>query len=415
MTSKRTPAASPAVAVTETPAKAKKPKEAAAPAVAAAEATSKPAKAKKTPQAKAASPAPADAPAEAPAPAPQPAPAPAPTAPSPKAAKPQKAAPAPSPATISGALRARHTLDLGLEKVLAAAARPGHPEVVVANRTGRVLALHSLSGERLREYKGHTSFVSALSFSADGAQLISGGTDKTMRAWDAQSAEYDHDMSGILHGSPRATTMMGQMMRSARPGHGMTVLCLTHGSHDLIGSGGQDRCAKIWRGPQLLHTFDFHDGPVTAVCFRPGAETLLSASEDRFLRLWDHLDGRMVHKYSGHTAPVRAALWLDAQRILSADDAGAIILWDADSESITARAQLPSGVRAFAANHTSDVVFAGTESGVLAALHIGRSDITISHQHPAHPDTIRAIALDEASRVLVSGGHDGSVRIWDVI
>jgi WD40 repeat protein len=328
------------------------------------------------------------------------------------AAAPPKAPPGPAPFT--GALRPRHTLDLQLEKVLALAARPGLAEVAVANRTGRILAIDTRTGARLREYRGHTAFVSALSYAPDGAHLLSGGNDKTMRVWDADTAEYAYDMAGILHGSPRATTLMGQMMRTSRPGHALTVLSVTHAPGGLVGSGGQDRCAKIWRDGQLLRTLDFHDGPVTAVAFRPCAETLLSASEDRILRLWSHLDGRMVHKYAGHTAAVRAVAWLDADRFLSADDTGAVLLWDAPAEAVIAQAHLPCGVRAIALTPGADLAFAGTESGDIASIAIQGASLAITHQHPAHPDTIRAMALDLTSNALISAGHDGSVRIWEL-
>lgn len=400
MSSKRAPkqSSSPSVGVTETP-----PKPSPAPEAAAA-AAPEPAKKGKRTKAEAkpdASPTPEPAAAAAPEPPPEPA---------------KKKRTAASSGPLRGVLTGRAIVDYALEKVLALAVCPKHAEVAVANRLGKILALDIQTGERLREYKGHEAFVGALSFSPDGDWLLSSGNDKTMRVWGSQSGDYDHDLSGIMHASPRATTMMGQMMRTARPGHGMTVLCVTHGPNGLVGSGGQDRAAKIWKNSQIVRTFDFHEGPVTAVAFRPDAETLLSASEDRALRLWDQHDGRMVHKYNigGHDRPVRAVVWLNAQRFVSSDDGGQILLWDADKETVLSRLQTASGVRALTATRDGAWIFAGSDNGQLLVILAADDALSQTSALPAHKDIIRAVALDEDLRVLVSGGHDGVVRFWDI-
>ena len=45
------------------------------------------------------------------------------------------------------------------------------------------------SGKSLKEFRGHTSFVNDVHFSADGQTVISAGSDGCVRVWSAKTGE----------------------------------------------------------------------------------------------------------------------------------------------------------------------------------------------------------------------------------
>src|SRR5947209_850007 len=56
---------------------------------------------------------------------------------------------------------------------------------IIASASTPVIDLWDVpSGRLLRHLKGHTNFVNALAFSADGHTLASGSYDGTVRLWD---------------------------------------------------------------------------------------------------------------------------------------------------------------------------------------------------------------------------------------
>ncbi len=42
------------------------------------------------------------------------------------------------------------------------------------------------SGRELRKFEGHQSHVGEVRFTPDGRQILSGGSDQTMRFWDLE-------------------------------------------------------------------------------------------------------------------------------------------------------------------------------------------------------------------------------------
>lgn len=50
------------------------------------------------------------------------------------------------------------------------------------------LAVHGLkAGKLLKQFRGHTSFANHAIYSGDGSLVISGGSDATVRVWDART------------------------------------------------------------------------------------------------------------------------------------------------------------------------------------------------------------------------------------
>ena len=84
------------------------------------------------------------------------------------------------------------------------------------------------------QFKGHTSFVTSVGFSPDGARIVSGSYDKTIRTWDAKT------------------------------------------------------------GKALSEPFKGHTGPVYSVGFSPDGARIVSGSQDRTLKIWDATTGAEI-------------------------------------------------------------------------------------------------------------------------
>ena len=71
--------------------------------------------------------------------------------------------------------------------VVAAAFSPDGARIVSGSWDNTVRAWDAASGEELLVLRGHEDGVWAATFSPDGARIVSGSADDTIRVWDAAS------------------------------------------------------------------------------------------------------------------------------------------------------------------------------------------------------------------------------------
>lgn len=127
--------------------------------------------------------------------------------------------------------------------------------------------------DRVQTYRGHSDFVTALTFRPDGQMLASAGLDGNIRLW---------------------STSRSRMLRrlTGHRGRVGSISFSPDGAH--LASAGADGQLRIWdvsRG-RTLKTITGHTGAVHAVSFSPDGGHLVSAGEDGVVRIWANPEKR---------------------------------------------------------------------------------------------------------------------------
>ena len=146
---------------------------------------------------------------------------------------------------------------------------PDGSRLIGGTRDGQVL-IRGLRGPRSRiVLDGHTQPVSDVEVSGDGTLLVSAGTDRVARVWDAVTgAEI-----AVLRGHERA-------LRSAGFGAGQTIV-----------TGADDGTARFWEAP-VTSVLAGHTGAIVAVAVTPdGARVATASSEEGAVRVWNARTG----------------------------------------------------------------------------------------------------------------------------
>ncbi len=101
-------------------------------------------------------------------------------------------------------------------------------------------------------------------------------------------------------------------------------------------SGLEDGRLIVWSsvsGSQdNTREFTGHSARITSIEFSPDGTRLLTSSNDRAIILWDYESGSLIRRFSGHRGAVNDVRFnLDGSEILSGGDDTRVILWDVET------------------------------------------------------------------------------------
>jgi WD40 repeat protein len=160
---------------------------------------------------------------------------------------------------------------------------------------------------------------------------------------------------------------------------------------------------------------DGHAGSVVWLSLAADGKTLLSASTDHTIKLWDIESARLTRTLGAHGDMARAALFMpDGVHALTAGDDGEIVLRSLEDGSV---------VHVFAAHaHGSANKIAVSPDGRLAvSVHRSGSVIVwdiaeraVRHVLAGHAWPVVSVAMSPDGHRAVSGSIDGALKLWDV-
>jgi F-box/WD-40 domain protein MET30 len=294
-----------------------------------------------------------------------------------------------------------------------------------------------------RIFKGHTNGVMCLQF--DDQILVTGSYDATVKVWDIKT---------------------GQELRTLT-GHTQGIRCLQFDDHKLI-TGSLDNSIKVWnwRTGKLIKTLYVHNNGViglhmadkllasgssdntivvhdfekfsrtrllghtdwvNAVRIDPPSRTLLSASDDMTVKLWDLDTNECLRTYEGHVGQVQQVLSLPQGFEIDEDDFIPNANNDndtSDTASLASDSANLSFLQRTTSSSSQDMSFfpndpdrpnppsymlTGSLDGTIRLWHVPSGRCV--HKYFGHVEGIWSLAAD--SLRLVSGAEDKTIKIWD--
>jgi WD40 repeat protein len=250
------------------------------------------------------------------------------------------------------------------------------------------------------ETNGHSDDVVSVTFSPDGRQIVSagGGNDATIIQWDVDTQQPIRRFQG-------------------HTGRIQSVSFNREGSRLL--SGSADQTMRVWDliRADVIRDFRGHfDRGVTAV-YGPNERTVLSGGYDHTLKLWDVATGRVMQEFIGHTDRIFTVdISADGQRAVSGGEDSTVRVWDvatgANALTLNVNAGSVSNVRFLPGDR--EIVVAGDNWG-LAVWNVETGEFVRLFGQPQGADSaIDALALSNDGALLLTGGEDPSIYLWDV-
>jgi U3 small nucleolar RNA-associated protein 15 len=165
----------------------------------------------------------------------------------------------------------------------------------------------------------------------------------------------------------------------------------------------------------ILKTWNEHKQPVWATRFSPAdSTTLMSASDDKTVRLWDLPSQRSVVTLVGHDDYVRSGTFLpgySSNLLVSGSYDGTVRIWDPRTAGKSVMIfKHPSPVESILPLPSGATMLASSGSRIYVLDMVAGKPL---HVLQNHQKTVTALCLASNGNRVVSGGLDGHVKVFE--
>lgn len=251
------------------------------------------------------------------------------------------------------------------DPVLAVAAAPDGKRVVAAGLSKKLHLIDRAAGREEKAVADHGQEIAALALLADGAVAMTATGDGVVRLWELPGGR---ELRNVGRHPKRlfALEPIPGVGRAAAPGQDGQVALLT------AVAAGEPKLFP-WEAGKPTPALAENRGCLLCAAVSPGARWLAAAGADRRITLIDLTTGTPRPELVGHADAVYCLLFLDDDTLLSAGKDRTVRRWD-------------------------------VRSGVVRRQHDGG---------PGYVQGLGVLAAPDGSKLLVAGGHDGTVVVLD--
>jgi WD40 repeat protein len=266
------------------------------------------------------------------------------------------------------------------------------------------------TGAEQRNFGGHRAMVYSLTFSPDGANLYSLGSDNVALRWDVRSRRDRTVFTWDPAGWDRALLSPDR-----------TMLASTGANEEVTSIWSLPKREVLWRVPKESGRFD-------GLAFSPDGKTLATAGTERVIRLYDLQTGRELHRLTGHEDPIfclafspdgktlASGAYPDPLRLQGATVGCTLRLWDVATGKGICQFADECGEVVKVAFSPDGSILASASTDSLPKLWDVATGKILNHWQ-AIPERADGLAFSPSGRLLALGGkqNDPTIHVREVV
>lgn len=174
-----------------------------------------------------------------------------------------------------------------------------------------------------------------------------------------------------------------------------------------------DRTLKLWdiQTKTSVRTMEGHTGIVLTVDVSKDGTTIASGASDNTIKLWDVPKNDPVKTLVAHEAAGSAiSVSFDALKYATGDESGAVRIWNAVDGAQAFEVKLTAGVTTLAWRRDNKQVAAGLANGSIVL--IDPADGKVGAEIGAHEGAVTGLQFSANNTQLHSAGADGLAKRW---
>jgi WD40 repeat protein len=235
----------------------------------------------------------------------------------------------------------------------------------------------------------HGSQILCLAYTQDGKFLAAGGGNDPLRLWD-----------------PKTGALIKELNETW-----VQAIAFTASGETMVYASLQKNI-RLWNFTRQVETgkLEGHKAPIKAIAVSPDSTVIASGSQDGAIYLWNLETKRKIGELPGHLDEVTALVYTpDSSFLISAGSDHFIHLWNAETNMVKLKIDGGCGVLALAVSADSKTLYSAGDDALIRRWDLATGKQTGTFK--GHEGLIVSLALRLDN--LFSGGLDGTIRVWD--
>ena len=182
---------------------------------------------------------------------------------------------------------------------------------------------------------------------------------------------------------------------------------------DKPASSGQWKAIKAIKGTEHL---------IRSLVFAPDSKTLASASDEKIIKIWDALAGLELNRLVGHKDNIwSVAFSPDGKMLASGSFDRTLKFWDPSKNKILCDLKRSSEIWSIAFSPNGRMLASGDTACTITLFGVptstaksGKFDVKEIKILQGHGGDVFGLSFSPDNKLLASGSHDNTVKIWDV-
>ncbi|XP_055382954.1 serine-threonine kinase receptor-associated protein [Condylostylus longicornis] len=265
--------------------------------------------------------------------------------------------------------------------------------LISACKDGNPMLRQGDTGDWIGTFEGHKGAVWGVALNRNATLAASGAADFSGKVWNA---------------------VTGAEVHNFQHKHIVKTVAFDRGSENLV-TGSNEKLLRVFNLVNLVDDTEIytgHTGAIKRALFCRNDKCIVSAADDKTVRLWDRLTGSEIQRIDFVNNPNSLELSSDKNTLIITHGSS-ISFWEIDPLKKLKEIKVPTNVASASLHPDKHIFVCGGEDFKMYKFdYITGNEI---ESFKGHFGPVHAVKFSPDGELYASGSEDGTLRLWQTI